>query len=562
MKKLSFKNMRMQTKFVVTLVMIGLFMTAMVAINYGAFESMSRLMSEFSTVQYEDMKAQMDIRKDIQTINKRILLALLDPEGNPASKQKEDFAERFAGMEQKAAMLRQNLDNPELAASLETSLSALKQDADKLLTMAETGDIAGAMAYYDTFNEGTSEDFVSVLSEVGRLADEDSQYMIDQAKIMQNTVMLVFALVLIITLTLTILVFLRLTRTIMAGACAVKASIEEMSGGSVQVQIPEEELGQDEIGDMVRGFNVLSKTLRTLIEDISYVLTEMSKGNFAVKSRCIDAYIGDYRPIVEAYGRIHSNLSSVFSSINQVAEQVESGSQQIAGASMALSQGATEQASTLEELTAAIQNLSERMRQNAKAAADVESFNEQVAEKIDDENRQMDEMMQAMHEIADKSNHVQKIIKAIDDIAFQTNILALNAAVEAARAGEAGKGFAVVADEVRDLAGKSADAAAETQTIIESTIEAVQKGVRIVNATAEALEEVQDSSDKGNALVGKIARNMNEDARSISEVTRGLEQISDVVQQNSASSEESSASSQDLSENAAALRQMVGKISY
>ena len=214
----------------------------------------------------------------------------------------------------------------------------------------------------------------------------------------------------------------------------------------------------------------------------------------------------------------------------------------------------------MEELSASIYALSTRISAQAQKAGNVESYFGEVSEKISDENQQMGEMLLAMEEIEDKSNQVERIIKAIDDIAFQTNILALNAAIEAARAGVYGKGFAVVADEVRNLAGKSADAAAETSVLIESTINAVKKGVNIVDHAAKTLGDVMDGSEKSKEMVSEIAGSMVTDAKSISEVSKGLEEVSKVVQQNSATSEESSASSQDLNENAASLKEMISRI--
>ena len=200
------------------------------------------------------------------------------------------------------------------------------------------------------------------------------------------------------------------------------------------------------------------------------------------------------------------------------------------------------------------------MKENAASAKEVEQFSANVATKIADENEKMSQVSDAMKEIENKSNQIENIIKAIDDIAFQTNILALNAAVEAARAGAAGKGFAVVADEVRNLAGKSADAAKETSDLIESAIQAIQHGSKMVIDSAKSLNEVKENSDQSKLKVAEIADAMQREAKSIAELTTGLEQISQVVQQNSATAEESSASSQELSNHAATLKGMVDKI--
>lgn len=174
----------------------------------------------------------------------------------------------------------------------------------------------------------------------------------------------------------------------------------------------------------------------------------------------------------------------------------------------------------------------------------------------------MQEMLKAMNEIEGNAQKINEINKAIDDIAFQTNLLSLNASVEAARAGSAGKGFAVVAGEVRNLAGKSQDAANETSKLIQGTILSVRNGAKIVSEAAQALQDVIENANKSQEIAKAISREMQTEAEAVKTVSTGLEQISEVVQQNSATSEESSASSQELNGQAAALRKMVSSISY
>ena len=507
------------------------------------------------------MKSQMSMRKDIQSINKRLLLAMYDPSNNPVKEQREDFDSRFKDMRDKLSKLENTLEDKTLLENLSTAMDALEKDSYALLDMLDKGDTAGAIASYQQgFNTVTSENFVSALSAVGKLSDEHSEAKIQEAKDMRVKESLLLGVVFVIVILLCVFAFLKLQRDITGRIGTVSKAIKRMRSGHLNIAFNKKYIGSDELGEMVDDFSALSGELKKIITDICAVLSEMSKGNFAVQSMDENMYVADYASILQSYREINQNLKNVFGSINQVAADVESGSEQIANGSVALSQGATEQASTLEELSASIYALSTRISAQAQKAGNVESYFGEVSEKISDENQQMGEMLLAMEEIEDKSNQVERIIKAIDDIAFQTNILALNAAIEAARAGVYGKGFAVVADEVRNLAGKSADAAAETSVLIESTINAVKKGVNIVDHAAKTLGDVMDGSEKSKEMVSEIAGSMVTDAKSISEVSKGLEEVSKVVQQNSATSEESSASSQDLNENAASLKEMISRI--
>ena len=559
---MSYKDMKLRSKFIFTLVLMTIMVTLLIGLAQFSFLKMSDMMvNDFVQIEYDNMKSQMSMRKDIQSINKRLLLAMYDPSNNPVKEQREDFDSRFKDMRDKLSKLENTLEDKTLLANLSTAMDALEKDSYALLDMLDKGDTAGAIASYQQgFNTVTSENFVSALSAVGKLSDEHSEAKIQEAKDMRVKESLLLGVVFVIVILLCVFAFLKLQRDITGRIGTVSKAIKRMRSGHLNIAFNKKYIGSDELGEMVDDFSALSGELKKIITDICAVLSEMSKGNFAVQSMDENMYVADYASILQSYREINQNLKNVFGSINQVAADVESGSEQIANGSVALSQGATEQASTLEELSASIYALSTRISAQAQKAGNIESYFGEVSEKISDENQQMGEMLLAMEEIEDKSNQVERIIKAIDDIAFQTNILALNAAIEAARAGVYGKGFAVVADEVRNLAGKSADAAAETSVLIESTINAVKKGVNIVDHAAKTLGDVMDGSEKSKEMVSEIAGSMVTDAKSISEVSKGLEEVSKVVQQNSATSEESSASSQDLNENAASLKEMISRI--
>ncbi|MBB6040662.1 methyl-accepting chemotaxis protein [Oribacterium sinus] len=559
---MSYKDMKLRSKFIFTLVLMTIMVTLLIGLAQFSFLKMSDMMvNDFVQIEYDNMKSQMSMRKDIQSINKRLLLAMYDTANNPVKEQREDFGSRFKDMRDKLSKLENTLEDKTLLENLSTAMDALEKDSYALLDMLDKGDTAGAIASYQQgFNTVTSENFVSALSAVGKLSDEHSEAKIQEAKDMRVKESLLLGVVFVIVILLCVFAFLKLQRDITGRIGTVSKAIKRMRSGHLNIAFNKKYIGSDELGEMVDDFSALSGELKKIITDICAVLSEMSKGNFAVQSMDENMYVADYASILQSYREINQNLKNVFGSINQVAADVESGSEQIANGSVALSQGATEQASTLEELSASIYALSTRISAQAQKAGNVESYFGEVSEKISDENQQMGEMLLAMEEIEDKSNQVERIIKAIDDIAFQTNILALNAAIEAARAGVYGKGFAVVADEVRNLAGKSADAAAETSVLIESTINAVKKGVNIVDHAAKTLGDVMDGSEKSKEMVSEIAGSMVTDAKSISEVSKGLEEVSKVVQQNSATSEESSASSQDLNENAASLKEMISRI--
>lgn len=295
----------------------------------------------------------------------------------------------------------------------------------------------------------------------------------------------------------------------------------------------------------------ISKPINRIVE----VAGSIAAGNLDVE---LDIRSRDEVGILaEAFRNMTDNINDVLTNINASAEQVASGSEQVSATSMALSQGATEQASSIEELTASLEEISSQTNQNASHAGEANQLALTAKEDAESGNGQMRDMLKAMEVINDSSVNISKIIKVIDEIAFQTNILALNAAVEAARAGQHGKGFAVVAEEVRNLAARSANAAKETTDLIEGSIRKVEGGTRIAHDTAEALNKIVGGITKVAGLVNHIAEASHDQASAIGQVAEGLNQVSQVTQTNSAASEESAAASQELSGQAEALKEQV-----
>jgi methyl-accepting chemotaxis protein len=261
--------------------------------------------------------------------------------------------------------------------------------------------------------------------------------------------------------------------------------------------------------------------------------------------------------LADSFRRMTEKLSITIHNINSAAEQVAAGSRQVSDSSVALAQGAMEQASSIEELTSSMEEISAQTKMNAENAANANEVAVSAKANAEDGYEQMKEMQKAVVEINNASTNIYKIIKVIDEIAFQTNILALNAAVEAARAGQHGKGFAVVAEEVRNLAARSAKAAKETADMIEGSIKKTEAGTTIADKTAEALNKIVEDTVKIADFVNQIATASNEQAEGIEQTNQGIMQVSTIVQSNSATAEESASASEELASQAEMLKEQV-----
>ncbi len=314
---------------------------------------------------------------------------------------------------------------------------------------------------------------------------------------------------------------------------------------------------KDEVGQLAKATASIVNSVSVMISDLDYNLAEIGSGNFGVRSRAEEYYVGDFASLKVSLATIVEKLSNTMRRINDVSEQVNEGNNQVSMSAQSLAHGSIQQASAVEELSVTIDEISGMVAETAKDSQDAKEANEKAQQALTQSNAQMHEMVDAMGNISEKSAEISKIIKTIDDIAFQTNILSLNAAVEAARAGAAGKGFAVVADEVRNLATKSAQSAKDTASLIEETVSVVEVGNRIAGSTSESINIAIESATELGALVDSIATSSASQAEGAKQIGIGIAQISEVVQTNSATSEESAAVSEELSGHSQMLKELV-----
>ena len=497
------KNLKIGTKLLVTFMIIILLFCATVFTAIRGLNQNSERYSEFYKVGYQITHKVMSMRRGLQIIVKDLSFIAMEDEAEKTETYMSDMDKELDLLSENGDWLFANFTgSKELLDAFSDKITRAVEMQHTVLELVNT-DREAAQAMLLNEYQPLVDEAVDALIKISEVAEGSAETDFEETVKMQEELILLQLGLAGGALLITVILSLYLTRSITKPLREIEKSAEKIVDGDFEIAISYK--SRDELGRLADAFRKMAETLKDVVTDASRLLSEMADGNFDVRTRAEEHYVGEFQGLLSSIRKLNRDLSITLGQINRSADQVAAGSDQVSIGAQALSQGSTEQAAAVEELATTIAGISTQVKDTATDALEAKKQSTMAGDEAEECNQQMRDMMNAMEEITRTSDEIGKIIKTIEDIAFQTNILALNAAVEASRAGTAGKGFAVVADEVRNLASKSSVASQNTAELIESSIKAVSRGTQIADSTAQSLVKVVDEVRSASGKVDKIA---------------------------------------------------------
>lgn len=550
------KDFKISKKFLVTfgtivVLFVGTILVAVCGLLYSG--NQFRVFYEYS---YPLSNKTLDIRRGLQNSIKALGISILTEDEAETQKYIEEVETQVSGVRDNLTYLqdvyRGDTSRLEAAVSMLDEASEVRRQVQEL--SASNRNSEATEIFLEQYNPLMLE-----VREMLVEMDENTTALADATYISaRNSIVFIMILSAVISITalwVTIVLVKKITNNLTQPIKEIENVAKQMAEGILDVSIVYE--SKDELGQLSENMRIMTQRIRYYMSEITNATIQLSKGDLNVKK--LEPFLGDFAAVQQSVQSLVGSLNETMTQINQSADQVAAGAGQMAESAQALAEGATDQAGSIEELTATVEGVNIMARESAESTKSAADQTLLAARDAKTGMESMGELVKAMENISNVSMEIQNIIGAIEDIAFQTNLLSLNASIEAARAGEAGKGFAVVADQIGKLASDSAQSAVETRDLISKALNEIEAGNGVTQKTAEILENIISSIDSFAVMARESSDSSESQAEMLRQIQSGIEQIANVVQNNSATAEESSATSEELSAQSENLKNMVSQ---
>lgn len=559
MKKISekMKNFKISKKLMISYTVILTLLVLGILVSIFNLVSIGKKVETFYDGPFKVSASANIVNERFEGMQKSVYRAISNDDLDITNKAIKDAEDASALIQEHMPIIKERFSGDDnIVESLETALSELAPMREQVIEYAKNNKNSEAAAYMEEHNIpkiAEAQEYLDVLIDT---AEERGETLIEELNMAQMQSITILMILGIASVGISVAFALYITKSITQPISEIETAMGNLSQGILSADITYE--SEDELGNLSNRMEQSMETLAVMIRDVSFLLGEIAQGNFQVKTKAEDSYVGEFKPLLLSIRDMNASLSDTLKQINEGADQVAIGSTQMAENAQSLAEGATEQAGAVEELNAAIEGVANMANESAEETRHAVVQVDNSVEKAKKGTEEMEKLTLAMERINETSQEIGNIIAAIEDIASQTNLLSLNASIEAARAGEAGKGFAVVADQIGKLASDSAQSAVNTRELIEKTLQEIEVGNKITDNTSQAFAEVIEAMKE----FAEIARETNEksveQSGSLMQIREGIEQIAEVVQSNSASAEEASATSEELAAQSDTLKSLVG----
>lgn len=550
------KNWKIGKKLFVTFGLIFILFIITALVSASGMNKLYTTFTSFYNRPYTVSNASLYLKYDLRTIEKNLVQIINSRTDEERAEYQTAIDEALEQFNEKTALLGKNMTQSKSAEMLNNIVSSQEERntmIEQISDLCKSGNTSQALTLYKNSFEPSSDETMSIISDLETSAINRAIEFYTTGKQDSTRIYLILLFVSLITLSFIVILCVYITRSLTKPIKEIEQAAAFLADGQLDTGISYQ--SKDELGSLAEYTRILIRTLNLYIQDISSVLGKIADGDMTAKINM--EYQCSFAPIRTSMETILASLNHTLIQVQQSSQEVTSGSEQVAQGAQTLAEGATEQALSIEELVNTVNNISDKITHNTEGVAKSNALVMETQREIEVSNGRMLQLDTAMKDISDSSNQIGGIIKAMEDIAFQTNILALNAAVEAARAGVAGKGFAVVADEVRRLASLSTESSKNTAILIENTLKAIAGGAEMADGTKQSLLVVSQKSEQLTELMNEITEASKSQTAALEKINTSVSQISSVVQATSATAEESSAASEELAGQAENLNQLI-----